>query len=142
MCKGKGRDCSWNLRRGSRYIDFVVRAYVDFDTASKVDADVGRLLQPLRCEECGMTYTQFSKAGRFGCRSCYEYFDERLNPLFKKVHGSTTHVGKIPKRGGSQIQVKRQLDDLKVSAKRIIEEELKDNNYVIKFRELEKGLSE
>ena len=43
--------------------------------------------QTLQCEECGMTYSQFSKLGRFGCSSCYKYFSDRLDPLFKRVHG-------------------------------------------------------
>lgn len=67
----------------------------------------------LRCEECGMTYSQFSKLGRFGCSSCYKYFDSRLDPLFKRVHGNTVHTGKIPVRVGGEIRTKRQVEDLK-----------------------------
>ncbi len=129
---------------GGFSIHSLLSGLIDFDTASKVQSGVSKATQPLRCEECGMTYTQFSKAGRFGCSSCYEYFNDRLNPLFKKVHGSTTHVGKIPKRGGSQIQVKRQLDDLKAELqKRIIDEEFEEAATLRdQIRELEKGLSE
>lgn len=67
----------------------------------------------LRCEDCGMTYSQFSKLGRFGCSSCYKYFNNRLDPLFKSVHGSAVHTGKVPIRAGGQIRVKRQVDELK-----------------------------
>ena len=58
----------------------------------------------LRCETCGLTYTQFSKIGRFGCSSCYKQFESKFDPLLKRVHGNTVHVGKIPKRSGGQIQ--------------------------------------
>ncbi|GAA3412021.1 UvrB/UvrC motif-containing protein [Paenibacillus hodogayensis] len=67
----------------------------------------------LRCDNCGLTYSQFSKIGRFGCSSCYEHFSERLDPLFKRVHGNNVHVGKVPKRSGGLIQYKREIDKLK-----------------------------
>lgn len=66
-----------------------------------------------RCQSCGMTYSQFTKVGRFGCGDCYKYFGERLTPLFKRVHGNTVHVGKVPKRAGKRVQVRRQIDQLK-----------------------------
>ncbi|OAB35181.1 UvrB/UvrC motif-containing protein [Paenibacillus glacialis] len=129
---------------GGFSIHSLLSGLIDFDTASKVQSGASKAAQPLHCEKCGMTYTQFSKAGRFGCSSCYEYFNDRLNPLFKKVHGSITHVGKIPKRGGGQIQVKRQLDDLKSELQqRIVQEEFEEAAMLRdQIRELEKGLSE
>lgn len=67
----------------------------------------------VKCETCGMTYTQFSKIGRFGCSHCYKQFAERLEPLLKRVHGSTVHVGKVPKRAGGKLKTKREIDLLK-----------------------------
>ncbi|MFD0681895.1 MULTISPECIES: UvrB/UvrC motif-containing protein [unclassified Paenibacillus] len=69
--------------------------------------------QPGRCEECGLTYSQFSKVGRFGCSSCYKHFEDKLDPLFKRVHGNTFHTGKVPKRSGGLIQHKREIETLK-----------------------------
>lgn len=67
----------------------------------------------LRCDQCGLTYGQFSKLGRFGCHSCYKHFSEKLDPLFKRVHGNVVHVGKVPKRSGGLIQQKREIEQLK-----------------------------
>ncbi|WP_127532467.1 UvrB/UvrC motif-containing protein [Paenibacillus kobensis] len=67
----------------------------------------------LRCEDCGLTYAQFSKIGRFGCSSCYRNFENKLDPLFKRVHGNTVHVGKIPKRSGGIIQSRREIERLR-----------------------------
>lgn len=99
--------------------------------------------QQLRCNNCGLTYSQFSKLGRFGCSHCYESFSERLDPLFKRVHGNTGHIGKVPKRSGSIIQHKREIDRLKREMLLRIEHEefelaaqLRDQ-----IKELEKKLS-
>ncbi|UHA71672.1 UvrB/UvrC motif-containing protein [Paenibacillus sp. 481] len=69
--------------------------------------------QSTRCDRCGLTFAQFSKLGRFGCDECYNFFGERLDPLLKRVHGNTVHIGKIPRRGGGVIQRRRELDELK-----------------------------
>lgn len=90
-----------------------------------------------------MTYSQFSKIGRFGCSSCYKYFNDRLDPLFKRVHGNTVHVGKVPKRTGGHIQVKRKLDDLRRELQyRILQEEFEEAAALRdQIRELEKNIS-
>lgn len=87
---------------------------LDFDlTGSKQGAKEDAKTQPMRCEKCGLTYAQFGKLGRFGCDDCYTFFGDRLDPLLKRVHGNTVHVGKIPKRGGGRIQRRRELEELK-----------------------------
>jgi len=97
----------------------------------------------LHCENCGLTYAQFSKIGRFGCSSCYKFFAERLDPLLKRVHGSTVHVGKIPKRAGGQIKFKRELENLKFELQRLIEREEFEHAAEIRdqIRKLEKKMA-
>ncbi|WP_232699763.1 UvrB/UvrC motif-containing protein [Brevibacillus daliensis] len=68
-----------------------------------------------RCETCGLTYAQFSKSGRFGCSDCYTHFGEKLDPLFRRIHGNTHHMGKVPERTGGQIKVKKELQQLKMA---------------------------
>ena len=94
---------------------------LDFEPSSgKV---IGGKPEIIRCEECGLSYTQFAKLGRFGCSSCYKHFSDRLEPLLKRVHGSTSHVGKIPKRTGGKIKHKREIDTLKRELQKLIEQE-------------------
>ncbi|WP_100374414.1 UvrB/UvrC motif-containing protein [Bacillus sp. FJAT-45037] len=78
----------------------------------------------LVCTNCGMRYEQFTRAGRFGCATCYESFGEKLDPILKRVHsGNDTHSGKIPIRVGGGLQLKKQIDSLKIEMKKYIENE-------------------
>ncbi|MGE5703848.1 MAG: UvrB/UvrC motif-containing protein [Clostridia bacterium] len=79
--------------------------------------------KPQRCETCGLTYAQFSKSGRFGCSNCYQAFGTKLDPLFRRIHGNTTHYGKVPERTGGQIKIRKELDQLKASLQQFIETE-------------------
>ncbi|NQT89716.1 MAG: UvrB/UvrC motif-containing protein [Candidatus Omnitrophica bacterium] len=50
----------------------------------------------IKCPECGMSYSDFKRLGRFGCARCYEVFRRALYPLLKRIHGTARHVGKQP----------------------------------------------
>lgn len=123
-------------------IHSLLSGLLDLDPTGKGQGSDSRGQQAPRCEECGMTYSQFSKLGRFGCSSCYKFFSDRLDPLFKRVHGNTTHVGKIPKRSGGKIQVKRRIDELKKELHyRILQEEFELAAEIRdQIRELEKSI--
>lgn len=48
-----------------------------------------------KCPVCGITLTDFKKEGRLGCGKCYKAFETSLAPLLKRIHGRTSHTGKI-----------------------------------------------
>ena len=98
----------------------------------------------LRCEECGLTYTQFSKIGRFGCSNCYQAFADKLDPLLKRVHSSTVHSGKIPKRSGGQIQCKREIEQLRRNLQEKIDQEEFESAAQLRdrIRELERKIAD
>ncbi|WEK53841.1 MAG: UvrB/UvrC motif-containing protein [Candidatus Cohnella colombiensis] len=98
----------------------LISGLLDFDTAS---SNMKGNSHVIKCEECGLTYAQFSKLGRFGCSHCHLQFAGRLDPLLKRVHGNTVHVGKVPKRAGGQLQVKREIDRLKRELQALITRE-------------------
>jgi len=52
----------------------------------------------LKCPRCGLTYEDFKRVGRLGCGECYSAFKDSLIPLLKRIHGSTQHYGKSPKK--------------------------------------------
>ncbi len=78
---------------------------------------------PPRCEHCGMTFNQFSQIGRFGCPHCYDAFSPGLDSLLRKIQSSDQHVGKVPKRRGGAIGMKRELQKLRLELQQRIAEE-------------------
>ncbi|UII56043.1 UvrB/UvrC motif-containing protein [Cytobacillus spongiae] len=78
----------------------------------------------VQCEHCSMTFQQFIKVGRFGCSGCYETFKEQLKPILRRLHsGNSSHTGKIPKRIGGSIHLKKKIDELKIELKHLINQE-------------------
>jgi len=52
--------------------------------------------EDLSCPNCHLTFESFIKQGRFGCGECYRAFRSRLEPIMRKIHGSSLHKGKLP----------------------------------------------
>lgn len=124
-------------------IHSLLSGLLDFESiGSSAPSQGQQSSQSLRCEECGLTYAQFSKIGRFGCSSCYKQFGEKLDPLLKRVHGSTVHSGKIPRRTGGQIQCKREIEQLRRDMQMYIEQEEFEKAAVLRdrIRELERKI--
>lgn len=54
-------------------------------------------VKALKCENCGYTFEDIVNTGRLGCSNCYSVFEERLDPIIKKIQGSNTHIGRSGK---------------------------------------------
>ena len=60
-------------------------------------------LKTLRCNGCGYTFEDIVNKGRLGCKDCYEVFENRIDPIIKRIQGSNQHVGRIGKVIDSRI---------------------------------------
>lgn len=75
-----------------------------------------------RCPKCGMSFGDFKRIGKFGCGKCYYTFSDKLDPLFRRVHnGNIRHQGKIPKRKGGSLHIKKQITALRSELQRQIQ---------------------
>lgn len=72
----------------------------------------------LECPLCGMTQAEFLRGGKPGCSNCYSVFEHSMKPLLKKIHSTTTHVGKVYGEKGSTPESK--IDLLKSQLKEAI----------------------
>ncbi|NLW10364.1 MAG: hypothetical protein GX036_11000 [Firmicutes bacterium] len=75
------------------------------------------------CPVCGLTFSDFRRIGRLGCGDCYTEFGTGLDPLLRRIHGSTVHNGKAPKRTGGAIRVKKEIEQLRKKLKEAIQRE-------------------
>lgn len=121
ICESCAREMGEILPGGANgfSIHNLLSGLLDFSHAAEGPTQAEQ--QKLRCEHCGLTYAQFSKLGRFGCSECYQQFAERLDPLLKRVHGNTKHIGKVPKRSGGIIKDKRRMEQLRADMAKAIE---------------------
>lgn len=86
------------------------------------------------CDLCGLRYSEFARTGKLGCGHCYREFDEKLEPLLRRIHGSGTHRGKVPRRTGEMARARRELDELRGQLRRCIEREDFERAAVIRDR--------
>ncbi|MDD5518464.1 MAG: UvrB/UvrC motif-containing protein, partial [Candidatus Omnitrophica bacterium] len=77
----------------------------------------------LKCPNCGLSYADFKKIGRLGCGNCYSTFSKYLEPLLKRIHGSTQHTGKSPFKAARDLKKKAGTQELRIRLQKAIESE-------------------
>lgn len=73
---------------------FIGDFFNDFPEKDRLQKLSGR--KQLQCKTCGTTYEEFINDGSFGCEDCYQTFKEPIDRLLKKLHGTSTHLGRKP----------------------------------------------
>ncbi len=99
-----------------------------------------KALESLKCPNCGLTFTQFSKIGRLGCGSCYTAFRTQMKDLLRKIHGSYEHHGKTPSTTLKDLKPLREERKLREELRQAIERE--DFEAAAKIRDKLKELLE
>lgn len=91
--------------------------------AEGLDADELEKETQIRCKTCNISYAEFRRAGKLGCADCYPSFAERLDPLLRKIHGSTRYTGKLIYKTGAKADLKRELAGIQKRLKTAIYDE-------------------
>lgn len=96
-----------------------------------------------KCPNCGLSEVQFAKSGLLGCGECYRHFGDRLDPVFRRIHGTNRHTGKVPERTGGRVKLSKEIDRLKVKLREAISREEFEQAAKLRdqIRELEKELA-
>ncbi len=63
-------------------------------------------IKALKCNNCGSTFEDIANTGKLGCGNCYDVFEERLDPIIKRIQGANRHVGRVGKVIDSKIDEK------------------------------------
>ena len=75
------------------------------------------------CPKCHTTLEEFAKTSKFGCGECYHAFENYLDPMMKRMHGTTGHSGKLPSRASEDVIKKRKIDELKAQLNAAVQKE-------------------
>lgn len=75
------------------------------------------------CSQCGLTHSEFSKTGKFGCVNCFKVFEKDVDSLLKGVHGHNNHIGKTPSRINSKMVNRKEIESLKTQLEESIARE-------------------
>ena len=77
-----------------------------------------------RCENCGMTLSQFRKSGVLGCAACYEAFKVELKPMFTRIQGRTQHAGRRPSTTSpEEMERLRKMEELRLKMEEAVQKE-------------------
>lgn len=79
--------------------------------------------ETVRCECCGSSYEEIARTGKVGCANCYKIFKNKITPSIIRIHGNTTHTGKITSSVSPQIKAKNTIAQLKNELNKAIEEQ-------------------
>ena len=63
-------------------------------------------IKTLKCNQCGYTFEDIASHGKLGCGNCYEVFEERLDPIIRRIQGANQHVGRMGKIIDNKIEQK------------------------------------
>lgn len=114
---------------------------LNFDSTQMGNHNEHPFKQPkdLQCSKCELTFSEFKRVGKFGCAVCYQEFSTRLNSIIRRVQsGNTKHYGKIPKRKGGNLHIKKEIESYKLQLQQLIENESFEEAVIIrdKIKEL------
>lgn len=81
-------------------------------------------VKTLKCKKCGMTYDDFTNAGKFGCENCYTVFSKKLDGVLKNIQGDSIHTGRKGKKHEKTLKGNEEI--IKENANQSKIEELKE----------------
>lgn len=54
-------------------------------------------VKTLKCDNCGYSFEDIVNKGMLGCEECYDIFEEKLDPIIKRIQGANRHTGRLGK---------------------------------------------
>ncbi len=103
------------------------------------------LAPSVTCSVCGSAFRDIAKSGKVGCAECYKIFYQDLLPYLKRVHGSVSHIGKVPNSAPlAVVNNAPTIEQLRNELSRLVTEENYEQAAVVrdKIKELEADKNE
>ena len=64
-------------------------------------------VKQIKCESCGSTFEDIINTGRYGCANCYDVFEDRMDPILKKLQGANRHNGRLGKISDNNVKFEK-----------------------------------
>lgn len=61
-------------------------------------------VKQIKCDSCGSTFEDIVNTGRYGCANCYDVFEDRMDPILKKLQGADRHNGRLGKISDNNVK--------------------------------------
>ena len=61
-------------------------------------------MKEISCDQCGATFDDIINSGKLGCGNCYSVFEEKLDPILKRIQGNVQHVGRLGKITPNEVE--------------------------------------
>jgi len=105
-----------------------------FAEVGKIQLDIAQIVAEMKdkvvdedaklvCDVCKMTFADFKRQGRAGCAHCFVAFDDKLEPLVRRVQGAAQHVGRAIRSGRKDAQLEMSVERLDAELKSAIQAE-------------------
>ena len=72
------------------------------------------------CGGCGLTLEQLRRKGRIGCEECYRSFEQYLEGLLERMHGSCEHRGRTPGVDPAEARREREIEEARTALEEAI----------------------
>ena len=104
-------------------------------------------IRSTKCKTCGTVFDDVLNTGILGCGDCFATFEDKLDPIIKKIQGANRHVGRLAKEIDNKIDEKngKQEKTGKVENKKDVKEGNDENGNISnenKIEELQRKLKE
>lgn len=65
-----------------------------------------------KCKNCSLSFQEFKKDNKLGCKHCYDSFRNRLRMILRQIHPDVKHCGKEITKNPEIISVKNRIRKL------------------------------
>lgn len=65
-------------------------------------------VKQIKCDSCGSTFDDIINTGRYGCANCYDVFEDRMDPILKKLQGANRHNGRLGKISDNKMKFEKE----------------------------------
>lgn len=83
----------------------------DFSSSSDFMPLLSEVKQ-IKCDSCNSSFDDIVNTGRYGCPNCYDVFEDRMDPILKKLQGANRHNGRLGKISDNKVKFKNDEDGI------------------------------